>query len=54
MVAGLLLVGCIILLSAPAAVGQVVSLAVPGAGPVTFAYVTDPEGNIIELQCWSV
>jgi catechol 2,3-dioxygenase-like lactoylglutathione lyase family enzyme len=36
-----------------AAVGQVVSLAVPGAGTVTFAYVTDPEGNIIELQRWS-
>lgn len=34
------------------AVGQVVSLAVPGAGIVTFAYVTDPEGNIIELQRW--
>lgn len=35
-------------------VGQIVSLPVPGAGTVTFAYVTDPEGNIIELQCWSV
>jgi catechol 2,3-dioxygenase-like lactoylglutathione lyase family enzyme len=35
------------------AVGQVVSLAVPSAGTVTFAYVTDPEGNIIELQYWS-
>lgn len=35
------------------AVGQVVSLPVPGAGAVTFAYVTDPEGNIIELQRWS-
>jgi predicted enzyme related to lactoylglutathione lyase len=34
-------------------VGQIVSLAVPGAGTVTFAYVTDPEGNIIELQRWS-
>jgi catechol 2,3-dioxygenase-like lactoylglutathione lyase family enzyme len=35
-------------------VGQVVSLGVPGAGTVTFVYVSDPEGNIIELQCWSV
>lgn len=34
-------------------VGQVVSLAVPAAGTVTFAYVTDPEGNIVELQRWS-
>jgi predicted enzyme related to lactoylglutathione lyase len=34
-------------------VGQVVSLEVDGAGTVTFAYVTDPEGNVIELQCWS-
>jgi predicted enzyme related to lactoylglutathione lyase len=34
-------------------VGDVVSLDVQGAGTVTFAYVTDPEGNIIELQRWS-
>jgi predicted enzyme related to lactoylglutathione lyase len=34
-------------------VGQVVSLEVSGAGTVTFAYVADPEGNIIELQRWS-
>ena len=34
-------------------VGRVVSLDVPGAGRVTFAYVTDPEGNVIELQRWS-
>jgi glyoxylase I family protein len=34
-------------------VGQVVSLRIPDAGTVTFAYVTDPEGNIIELQSWS-
>ncbi len=34
-------------------VGQVVSLRVPDAGTVTFAYVTDPEGNIIEVQRWS-
>ncbi len=35
-------------------IGKVVSLSVPGAGTVTFVYVTDPEGNIIELQRWSV
>ena len=33
-------------------VGQTVTLDVPGAGQVTFAYLTDPEGNIIELQQW--
>lgn len=34
-------------------VGEIVSLEVPGAGTVAFVYVTDPEGNIIELQRWS-
>ena len=34
-------------------VGEVVTLDVPGAGRVEFVYVTDPEGNIIELQRWS-
>lgn len=34
-------------------VGKVVSIPVAGAGVVTFVYVTDPEGNIIELQSWS-
>jgi predicted enzyme related to lactoylglutathione lyase len=33
--------------------GEVVSLEIPGAGRVTFVYLTDPEGNIIELQRWS-
>jgi catechol 2,3-dioxygenase-like lactoylglutathione lyase family enzyme len=34
-------------------VGEIVRLAVPGAGTVTFLYATDPEGNILELQSWS-
>ncbi|MEW5960462.1 MAG: VOC family protein [Chloroflexota bacterium] len=34
-------------------VGQLTSLAVPGVGTVTFVYVADPEGNVIELQRWS-
>jgi predicted enzyme related to lactoylglutathione lyase len=34
-------------------VGEIVSLEVAGAGTIRFAYVTDPEGNIIELQQWS-
>jgi hypothetical protein len=33
-------------------VGEVVTLDVAQAGKVTFVYVTDPEGNIIELQKW--
>ena len=35
------------------AVGKVVALEVAGAGRVTFAYVKDPEGNVIELQQWA-
>ena len=34
-------------------VGELVSVEIAGAGSITFAYVTDPEGNIIELQRWS-
>ena len=33
--------------------GKIVSVEIPGAGGITFVYVTDPEGNIIELQHWS-
>jgi catechol 2,3-dioxygenase-like lactoylglutathione lyase family enzyme len=32
------------------AIGKTVSVEIAGAGMITFAYVTDPEGNIIELQ----
>jgi hypothetical protein len=31
---------------------MIVSHAVPGAGLLTFAYATDPESNILELQSW--
>jgi hypothetical protein len=34
-------------------VGQVVSPKIPGVGQITMVYLTDPEGNIIELQRWS-
>ena len=34
-------------------IGKVVSLEVLGAGTVTFVYLTDPEGNVIELQNWA-
>ena len=33
-------------------VGKPVSVEIPGAGSIRFVYVTDPEGNIIELQTW--
>ena len=33
-------------------VGELVSVEIPGAGKITFVYVTDPEGNLVELQKW--
>ena len=36
-----------------AQIGEVVSLQIAGAGTVTFVYVTDTEGNAIELQSWA-
>jgi catechol 2,3-dioxygenase-like lactoylglutathione lyase family enzyme len=33
-------------------VGEIVRRAIPGAGRITFVYVRDPEGNIVELQRW--
>jgi predicted enzyme related to lactoylglutathione lyase len=33
-------------------VGDVTSSEVPGVGLLTFVYVADPEGNIVELQAW--
>ncbi len=35
------------------AVGEVVTLTAAVGTKVTWCYVTDPEGNIIELQSWS-
>jgi len=35
------------------AVGEVVSLETTTGALVTWCYVTDPEGNVIELQSWS-
>jgi predicted enzyme related to lactoylglutathione lyase len=34
-------------------VGEVVTVAIPSAGRVTWCYVRDPEGNVIELQSWA-
>ena len=36
-----------------ARVGDLVTAEIPGAGRITFVYLTDPEGNIIELQKWA-
>jgi catechol 2,3-dioxygenase-like lactoylglutathione lyase family enzyme len=33
-------------------VGELVTLDIPGAGRLTLVYMTDPEGNIVELQRW--
>ncbi len=33
-------------------VGRVVTIDIPGAGRLTLVYLTDPEGNILELQRW--
>ncbi|MBK8229506.1 MAG: VOC family protein [Candidatus Eisenbacteria bacterium] len=35
------------------AVGEVVTLTTATGSQVTWVYVTDPEGNVIELQAWS-
>jgi catechol 2,3-dioxygenase-like lactoylglutathione lyase family enzyme len=33
-------------------VGALVTLDIPGAGRLTLVYMSDPEGNIVELQRW--
>ena len=35
------------------ALGELISTEIEGAGAITFGYVADPEGNVIELQRWS-
>lgn len=35
------------------AVGEIVTLQIASGAQVTWCYVTDPEGNVIELQSWS-
>jgi predicted enzyme related to lactoylglutathione lyase len=34
-------------------VGEVVTVTLPGGAQVTWCYVNDPEGNVIELQSWA-
>ena len=33
-------------------VGELTTREIPGVGTITFRYVADPEGNVIELQQW--
>ncbi len=35
------------------AIGEIVTLQVAAGAQVTWCYVTDPEGNVVELQSWS-
>ena len=42
-----------VLRSGGQAVGEIVALQIATGATVTWCYVTDPEGNIIELQSWS-
>ena len=43
----------IVLQAGGRAVGEIVALQTAAGAKVTWCYVTDPEGNIIELQAWS-
>jgi len=36
-----------------ASIGEIVSLTTATGAIVTWCYVSDPEGNVIELQSWS-
>jgi predicted enzyme related to lactoylglutathione lyase len=36
-----------------ATVGEATCAEIPGAGRLCFQYLADPEGNLIEIQCWS-
>ena len=33
-------------------VGEIISANIPNAGNLTFVYMADPEGNLLELQQW--
>lgn len=35
------------------AIGEIVTLQIATGAKVTWCYVTDPEGNLVELQSWS-
>jgi catechol 2,3-dioxygenase-like lactoylglutathione lyase family enzyme len=41
-----------VLAAGGAEVGALTTVPISGAGTITFAYLRDPEGNILELQRW--
>jgi predicted enzyme related to lactoylglutathione lyase len=41
-----------VLAAGGSAVGATIRREIPGVGAITFAYLADPEGNIIEVQSW--
>lgn len=43
----------VVLASGGGGVGEIVTLQVETGRKVTWCYVTDPEGNVVELQSWS-
>ena len=43
----------VILKNGGSKVGDITSTEMKGVGQLTFVYLADPEGNIIELQSWS-
>jgi catechol 2,3-dioxygenase-like lactoylglutathione lyase family enzyme len=42
-----------VLASGGRAIGDIVTLTAPNGARVTWTYLADPEGNVIELQTWS-
>jgi hypothetical protein len=42
----------VVLVEGGQAVGEVVTLQTADGRRVTWCYVTDPEGNVLELQAW--
>jgi len=42
-----------VLAAGGSAVGETVTLRPSAGASVTWCYVRDPEGNVVELQCWS-
>ena len=43
-----------VLAAGGSAVGETVTVQISGAGTITFAYLADPEGNVVELQHWDL
>jgi catechol 2,3-dioxygenase-like lactoylglutathione lyase family enzyme len=41
-----------VLAAGGSAIGELVSVSIPGRGMLDFVYACDPEGNIVELQNW--